>query len=188
MNYINYRRLLACFSVVCFCLTAAANADVLVLKNGDRISGDVKHIWDAEVTIEPTYSDEFKVDLDAIAYIESDREFEVELADGTNFDAQLHGADSDGNQVIRGANGSVAVPLSQLFELDEPEKSFEWDSNVEIAASLNKGNTDTATGKLRADTTVKLNDHRHLGEATYYREELNDVSTKEQDLFKYSYN
>lgn len=31
----------------------AANSDVLVLKNGDRITGDIKRIWDNEITIEP---------------------------------------------------------------------------------------------------------------------------------------
>ena len=50
---------------------------MLVLKSGDRISGDVKRIWDAELTIEPEYSDEFQVDLDAIFHIESTRDFEI---------------------------------------------------------------------------------------------------------------
>ena len=61
---------------------AAVNADVLHLKNGDRITGEIKRIWDDEVTIEPEYSDEFKVDLPLVERIESDREFEIEMPDG----------------------------------------------------------------------------------------------------------
>ena len=30
-----------------------AKADVLILKNGDRITGEIKRIWDSEITIEP---------------------------------------------------------------------------------------------------------------------------------------
>jgi hypothetical protein len=47
------------FLPVCLFYFTAANADVLVLKNGDRITGEISRIWDSEVTIEPEYSDEF---------------------------------------------------------------------------------------------------------------------------------
>jgi putative salt-induced outer membrane protein YdiY len=174
--------------VVCSFLGTAANADVLVLNNGDRITGDIKRIWDAEITIEPEYSDEFKVDVAAVAHIESTRELDIELTDGRNMDARLGGTDTAGNQLIQAASEKVAVPLSAIFELNELDEALEWDSNVEVSANINKGNTDTATGKFRADTRLKMEKHRHIGEITLYREELADVSTKEQDLLKYSYN
>ena len=37
-------------------------------------------------------------------------------------------------------------------------------------------------------STVKINNHRHIGEITFFREEQDGVSNKEQDLFRYSYN
>ena len=64
-------------------VAANCHAGVLVLKNGDRITGEISRIWDAEVTIEPTYAgDEFTVDMAAIEHIESDQTFEIDLADG----------------------------------------------------------------------------------------------------------
>ena len=81
-------------------LSCSAWADVLVLKNGDRITGDIKSIWDGEVSIEPLYSDEFEVDVSAVEYIESDREFDLELADGSQSLARFSGSDSEGNQII----------------------------------------------------------------------------------------
>ena len=166
----------------------AASGDVLILKNGDRITGDIKRIWDNEISIEPEYSDEFEVDVSAVDYIESDREFEIELDDGTKMVVQLAGSDSDGNQVVKTAGKSVSIPLVQFFELDEPEDDFDWESNVEFSAALNSGNTDSVNTKLRADTTVKLSNHRHIGEITFIREEQDSATTKEQDLFRYNYN
>jgi len=64
-------------------VSAAVNADILYLKSGDRITGEIKRIWDDEVMIEPEYSDEFAVDLPLVERIESDREFEIEMPDGT---------------------------------------------------------------------------------------------------------
>lgn len=174
--------------------SATAFADVLVLKNGDRITGDIKRIWDAEITIEPEYSDEFDVEVSAVAHIESARELEIVLDDGSTMNAKFSGADAQGKQTVHAASGTVSVPLAQLFEVNEPEEAFEWDSNVEVSANVSKGNTDSVTAKVRADTTVKINDHRHIGEITFDRERLTQIatgeqiSTKEQDLFKYSYN
>jgi len=166
----------------------AANADVLVLKNGDRITGEIKRIWGTEITIEPEYSDEFKVEMPAVDHIESEREFEIEFQDGRSLVAQLNGADSDGNQIIMAGEETVAVPLAEIFELDEPEDDFDWESHVELSTAFNSGNTDSSNTKLRADTTVKFSDHRHIGEITFFHENLAGLTTKEQDLFKYDYN
>ncbi|MDH3865216.1 MAG: hypothetical protein OEV10_14730, partial [Gammaproteobacteria bacterium] len=67
------------YLVIAVLAPTLATADVLYLKNGDRITGAIKRIWDDEVTIEPEYSDEFQVDLPLVARIESDRDFEIEM-------------------------------------------------------------------------------------------------------------
>lgn len=166
----------------------AVNADVLVLRNGDRITGNIKRIWDKELSVKPKYADEFNVDISAIEHIESSRHFEIDLKDGRSLVAQFSGADSDGRQLIRVGDETFPIELQALFELNEPDEDIEWDSNVEFSASLNSGNTDSENAKLRADTTVKLTDHRHIGEITFIRESQDSATTKEQDLFKYTYN
>ncbi len=163
-------------------------ADILILNNGDRITGDIKRIWDAEITIEPSYSDEFTVDLPAVDHIESDRDFEIELADGMEVLGKLTGIDANGNQLLTIGDESLSVPLASLFALDEPEEAFDWDSNIDLLAAINRGNTDSSTGRLNAGTTLKLSDHRHIGEITFSREYQSGVSTQERDQFVYHYN
>ncbi len=74
---------------------------MLVLKNGDRITGDIKRIWDSEISIEPEYSDEFDVEISVVEYIESDRVFEIDLDDGRSMVASFAGADAGGNQIVK---------------------------------------------------------------------------------------
>ncbi len=174
--------------ILCLIFCGITQADLLVLKNGDRITGDLQRIWDGDVSLEPVYSDELEVELSMVEYIESEEEFEIDLNDGRSLLASFAGADADGNQIVKSGDESVSVRLAELFELGELEDEFEWESNVELGGDINKGNTDTSNTKLRADTTVRFNDHRHIGEITFFREELAGVQTKEQDLFKYSYN
>src|SRR5262245_50409676 len=50
-----------------------ALADVVVMQNGDRITGEVNRIWGNDLSVEPDYADEFVLELDKVSYIESDR-------------------------------------------------------------------------------------------------------------------
>ena len=174
--------------IVPFYFGQLVQADVLILNNGDQITGDIKRISNSEISIEPEYSNEFKVDISAVDHIKSNRDFEIKLNDGTSMVANFIGIDSNGNQIVRTKNESVSVPLTEFLELNEPEKDFFWRNNIDFSAALNKGNTDSSNTKLRTDITVELSDHRHIGEVTFFREKLASVVSKDQDLFKYSYN
>ncbi len=166
----------------------ATYADVLFLKNGDRITGDITRIFDSEITIKPEYSGDLKVDVLAVDHITAEREFEIELEDGRNIVGILAGLDSSGDQIVRTGDGIIATPLSEFFELNEPEKDFVWGSNVEFSAALNSGNTESNNTKLKADATIRYPHHRHIGEITFFREEQSSIATQEQDLVRYDYN
>lgn len=158
------------------------------MTNGDRITGDVKHIWDGKVTIEPEYSDAFEVDLDAIDHIESDRELDVKLDDGYDGTGILAGAADDGKQVPETPGGARDIALEEVFEIEEPEDYTDCSSHVDYSSSLNRGNTDSENIKLHADGMYKRGNHRHLGEATFLREEVEGVQTQAQDMYVYDYN
>ncbi|MBT8442240.1 MAG: DUF481 domain-containing protein [Gammaproteobacteria bacterium] len=164
-----------------------ATAGQIFMRNGDVITADIKKIWDEEVTIEPTYSDEFNVDLDAIDHFESDREFDVEFPDSREIKAKLVGGD-EGIQILEVDGTTMEVPVMQLAELEEPDDDFDWDSNIDLNSTVNTGNTDNAAATLQFKTNLKLGDHRHIGKLTLAREEQNNVSVKEQDRIDYSYN
>ncbi len=164
-----------------------ATAGQIFMKNGDVITADIKKIWDEEVTIEPAYSDEFEIDLDAIDHFESKREFDVEFPDGREVRAKLLGGE-DGNQLLEVDGSTMEVPVMQLAELDEPEDDFDWDSNIDLNSTVNTGNTDNAAATLQFKTNLKKGDHRHIGNLTFAREEQNNVSVKEQDRIDYTYN
>ena len=169
----------------------AANAeDRVYLKNGDRITGEIQEIWDEDVVIEPVYDDDtqISISIDEVAYIESDRDFEVTLNSGREFLAKPAGQTEDGDQIFEVDGSPMLLRLSDLRELDEVEDYFDWESHIDINASLNKGNTDNLSAKFFADTNLKLGDHRHIASLTLYREEENGDSTKEQDLLRYDYN
>ena len=91
-------------------LTAPAMADQVLMKNGDIITGNINRIEDNEVFIEPSYADEFSVDLSEVASIEADQTFEIELEDGSKVDASFaHGDDGMQTLVVGGEAQDVAM-------------------------------------------------------------------------------
>lgn len=165
-----------------------AAADVLVLKNGDRITGTISHIWDGEIVIDPAYADEFSVDVEAVASVESDRDFEIRLDNADRRMGRLTGIDDAGRQVLEIGVERLAVPLAGILEVEEPPEVFDWESHVDLSVGINKGNTDSENGKLYGDMALTVGEHRHFGEVTFAREAQNSVPIKRQDLYKYTYN
>ena len=166
------------------------SADHLVMKNGDRITGEIKEIWDNDVIIEPEYDDDTKISisLDAVAYIESEQEFEVTMTDGRSVIAKLAGRDADGKQLIEIDGKRTSITLDQLEELDEISDYYDWDSRIDFNFTMNKGNTDSLNTKFYADTNLKLGDHRHIVDLTMIREEQNGARTRDNELLRYNYN
>ena len=176
------------FTLILGMSAAPLSADQLIMKNGDRITGNIKKIWDKEIFIEPDYADEFSVDQDAVEYFVSDDEYEIELGDGKEIDVLFDGVDEAGNQVVLVGDERMTVPLVQIAELDEAEEYSDWEARVDLNTTVNRGNTDSLNSKITADYSLKLGDHRHLLEFSSSREEQNSISVKEQELIRYSYN
>ncbi len=169
---------------------APVHAGRVVMKNGDQITGEIQEIWDNDIIIEPEYDDDTQVaiSLDNVAFIESDQEFEVELADGRSVTARLTGRDENGSQVMELDGEKTLITLDQLEELDKIADYYDWDSRIDFSFSLNKGNTDSLNTKLYADTNLKLGDHRQIADLTITREEQDRVKTRDTSLLRYNYN
>jgi hypothetical protein len=69
-----------------------------------------------------------------------------------------------------------------------PQPYYDRVSHVDFNMTWNDGNTNNKSNLFFADTRLRLGEHRHLAELTIARDETNNVSTKKQDLFRYSYN
>ena len=186
--FMRFRRVAAASLFLAASLLAApALADQVQMKNGDIITGNISKIEDGEIFIEPSYADEFSVDLAEVVSIDADQTFEIELEDGSKVDASFaHGDEGMQTLVIDGEPRDI--PMENLVLAEEPEDYYDRTSHVDVNMTWNGGNTDSQNNLIFADTALKIGDHRHLGELTFRRDKTDDVYTKKQDLFNYSYN
>ncbi len=173
-----------------FLQVTIANAGVIYMKNGDRITGSISKIWDGDVFIEPDYADEFTVDQVDIAYIEADRQFDLELEDGTSIVGSLAGADAEGNQLVIVDGQERAIPMSSLAELEEPDEINDWYANADLNATVNRGNTENNTVAMTVDLMIKRDRHTNYVDLLWQDEKqrIDGVTTKVKDRDRYRYN
>jgi len=160
-------------------------ADVVVMQNGDRFTGEVNRIWGNDLSIEPEYSDEFVVDLDKVSYVESDREFDLTLEDGREVTARLEGPGASGTQIVTYDGETRQVPLVTLEQVVEVDEGFDWESHIDWNSTATTGNTDSKVARLAADATIESGDHRHITTLLVADEEAAGVKTKDQDYVTY---
>jgi putative salt-induced outer membrane protein YdiY len=179
-------------TVMLFIFVPSAHAGVIHMKNGDKITGTIKKIWDGDVFIDPPYADEFSVDQVDIAYMEDDRNYDLELKDGTDLVGTLGGVDEAGNQIVVVDGEARAIPLAQLAELEEPQDAFDWSTHADLNSTFNSGNTNNSNVTLTADLMLKKNRHTQFLDLLWQDEEqkIEDVTTKVKDRerFRYNYN
>lgn len=122
---------------------AEAYGDVVYMNNGDRITGDIKRVWDNELFVETPYADEFPISLDAVARIESDDPFEIELRDHSEITGRF-GVDESGAMVLITETGTRPFSPMGIEELSEPEERFDWDARSDFSYRATRGNTETS--------------------------------------------
>lgn len=180
------RRLMAAAAVLALIgYPGAAAADVLYMQNGDRISGKIKRVWDGELFIESDYADEFAVSLDAVARLESDGDFEIELRDHSETTGRFTTNES-GAMVLVTEAATVPFSPAEIEEMNEPEKYFDWESRSDFSLSGSRGNTETSDFLWQAYGGVKLGDHRHELDLRFDQKRQDGLLTKKQ--YKNSYN
>jgi len=169
-------------------VTGSALADdVLIMKNGDRISGKISKIWDGEVTIEPPYADEIKIAIDKVKTIDARRDFEFEMGAEKKFIGQL-GVDAQGNQVLVRDGKETPLELAKVEELAEPQTPFEWEARADVNADSSSGNSDTTNALVQAYGMVRFGDHRHEGNLAYNYQKTDGTVGRNQFDLGYDYN
>lgn len=152
---------LACQLLLTLMLTAAfsADADMVFLKNGDRISGAVAIDDAGQVTVTTDYGGTLTIPAERVARYET------------------------AEAVLEASNTQVEKALALTAE----PPSRNWDANVTLSSMLSRGNTDSKTINMQSGYKLKRGDHRYLVDITSVREEEDGNTSKEQDELDLGY-
>lgn len=160
---------------------------MVVMKNGDRISGEVEKIWDGEVFIDPEYGDTIAIELEHVAHIITQDVFEIEFRRGRKTETVtgrlIRG--EQGEALVWVGDGTRQVPLSEVDNMIEIEEHFDWKFRTDVSGTAASGNTESNNGRLYIMGRIKLGEHRHLAEYSIDGASADGESTKNQTRFYY---
>lgn len=182
------------FLVGSFCLlhSLAASAGVLLLVNGDRLSGELIVITDGIVRWQSEMGGEFSVPQINVVGIEARDLFEVELDANRQLSEcqlQLRG---DRQQLLNCKEGEAQIsswkPVSKVSARPFIAREV-WRNTGYISASARDsvGNTDEQDLELDLKIAARRGSIRHTGIAAYDLQRQSDVKTQDDRKAEYQY-
>jgi hypothetical protein len=143
--------LFSCLLLLSPRLFAREKTDVIVMKNGDRITGEIKGLSAGVLSLKLSYAQgTVAVEWSQVAQLESNQLFVVKAQDGTVYTGKLSSAATSGKgptiiQIVSVAEKEVEISQSQLINLDQTAESFRHRFNGAISTGIlyTKGNETT---------------------------------------------
>ncbi len=170
---------------------SSSNADVIVLENGDRLTGTVKSADGDSLILETDYADPMKIHKSKIKRISVNEPAAVSLTGGEVLKGTIR-SEGDGKIVVEQSAGREAtvVDWDSVAALNPPPSDLsKWTGNVTISAGLQSGNTDRASASIGAEATRRsVNDRFTLRFLHNYAEEDKEATTRNTyGAMKYDY-
>ena len=169
-----------------FLSSSARAEDVVILANGDRITGEIHRIWDGELLIEPAYADEFPIELSAIERIVSDREFEFELDHERKITGRLE-PDGSGRAILVTENGRRSISLTEIEELEEISEGWDWTVRTDLSLNGSEGNSDDQQFSWQGYGRLENARHRHEVDVRVDQASRDGVRSQDRTRANYVY-
>ncbi len=141
----------SCILLLSLPLFAREKTDVIVMKNGDRLTCEIRGLSEGVLSVKLSYAQgTIGVEWTQVARLESDQLFLVQTEDGTVYTGKLSIAAASGDRpasihIASGPEKEVEIPQPQLVKLDQTAESFRRRFNGAISTGIqySKGNETT---------------------------------------------
>lgn len=156
------RRLWLIF-VIILLLVCSAFGDQVLLKNGDRITGEVVRLDNNNLLVKSEALGEVKIKWDAVAMLSTDKPVHV-TADSAKVEADVIQRDKNGDTVFTTRDASFSVSPGRIVSLrsDEEQAAYQqqiareqhpefldrWNGTMDAGLSAARGNADTTNISL----------------------------------------
>jgi putative salt-induced outer membrane protein YdiY len=176
-------------SRIVFFVTGAA-ADVLLMKNGDRLQGTVISMTLGKLVFKTSYAGEITIKWDEIASLTTKEPLHAYLRNEKTLMGKIK-INKDGALILQPSDGSPPVPISmaqvKTLEHSKPPASWEFDGNVSAGVSKETGNTNTEKYSFIANATIHKFPHDIKLYAEFHKEWAKKKLSKDNALGSATY-
>ncbi len=151
---IGTRTIARVLATCCFVAVSAASADEVVLRNGDRISGELVRLDAGKLVIRTPYAGNVSIDWKQVDTLSTDQPVYV-FVDEANRVQAVFSQSGTGSVTLSGGDWLETAPLAldRVTRITRtPEPPVKVNGRINVGASSTSGNTDTE--KVHADAEV----------------------------------
>lgn len=163
-------------------LTATAQADVVTLVNGDRISGTVTTISGGSVLVKTEFIGALQIPADQVGSITKDLPMQVKTADGTEIIGTL--SMQGDQQVLETDLGAQPIAVTDLNEAVENYagigQGIEWISRIGVGYVLSTGNSETESSAINFESIASHDRLEHRAFVNWNQDEADGETTRNQ--------
>ncbi len=177
------------FAIIISSLTFAQKTDVVVLFNGDKITGEVKEMQTGLLKLSTDNLSTIYIEWDKITEIQTDKIFEVELTDGRIYYGSFQPSEKKGMIILKGVTLENELFLKYIVRITRIRESFLdiLQGYIKLGTSYNKG---SKVGELNFGTdviyTTKTQRSELILNSDFSSSEGNPTSTSNNASFSYN--
>jgi putative salt-induced outer membrane protein YdiY len=166
-----------------------AQADTLLLHNGDRLTGTLISIADETVAFETVYAGVLKVEQRVVAQIETSRNY---IFRGAAFEQRGQLLVIDGQQSVGQPDDFSPLDINSIESADRVQRvvamlPLDWVSRVDLSAVFSSGNSSTESFNTLAESRLKRTNAEHLATLLRNTEKADGVTSKDQVDLSYGF-
>jgi hypothetical protein len=98
--------------------------DVVVLRNGDRISGDIHSLEFGILTLSTDNMSTLSIEWPAVRSLASKFEFAIERRDGTKYHGVIATSEDGADLVVQSEHGTVSIPVGEVERISRFSSRF----------------------------------------------------------------
>ena len=192
-NTIHLGALIALLLMTAVTVFAKHDDDVVILKNGDRLTGEIKGLQRGELRIKADYmAESVRLDWAKVEKIESKSTYMIWLVDGTQFTNVMRmlptNSAATNNFIIGNAGDVVSVKQMDVLRIAPVEARFwkQLEGSVDFGLSYTSGNDQYQT-ELVATTTYRTGSHSFTTsiDSAFTGQPRGDSTSRNQFTFDY---
>jgi putative salt-induced outer membrane protein YdiY len=159
---------------VCLGCASAGWADLIVFKNGDRLTGKITSASGGKITIDTPMAGTVSADLINVQTFSSEGAITVKTEDGREVKDRVV-ARGDGNIGVGGRQ--FPVTAIKWINPPPPEGGAMWTGSVKAGAIVTRGNSESENFNFNFDATRRTEKHRFTTSEGYFFGRQRDPNT-----------
>jgi hypothetical protein len=162
--------------------------DVVILTNGDRITGEIKSYDAGRLTVDTSHSSWVNIKWSLIESISSSKQYDVQTTDGVHHFGTLAPSDPPGRLTIVSGPQTIIIGFFDVFDLAPVRQHFwrRWEGSLDLGFNYTQS-SNLVQFNLSADATYRVRNYQLVADLSSFFSRQEGVTAAERGTFTLRY-